>query len=561
MRGEQAQRQGEIEAGNERERRRDETQRERRGSPGAQRAPRRRRRAPRQRIRGANSLLDDNLLQVVSLSVKHEREGVARRGIDPRRGRSARRSRRRVGGVGVSSPGVGSGGERLRRLRRRRLGVAHAVGELAETRGDGSHAAHLEPVASAVHERTKRGAHARGIVREHPPRDVREALVDDGVVLIRAQTETLEGAERAEDEHEVRGQTEGIILRQGFELIRQFRHARVALLVELIDFLRRRAARAVERLERLGEHGDDDGAVGGIVRELRRNETEVDEVAEGLVVVSGAEVRDVLDERDALVLADGGHHPVVEDAQPTVLHQHEVARVGIRVEETSLQKLHHVAVEQRLHQLGAERARGGIVRDLRQLSSHHPLLRQHASAGEAAEHVRHLHRAPHNLHRRHVAFEPRRVVRLQAVIQFLQEPLRGDVQHRDESLRALPDLLQRLRSVGGERSRRLEQRSNHQQIQRHRLQDTRALHLHRHLSAPRLEFALRLSEPAGFELRAVHLPDGRRRHRTIKRARVLEDVLQLPPTQLLPNQRARLARFERRHLVQERLKLLEVRGG
>eukprot|EP00982_Pelagococcus_subviridis_P012182 31151-Pelagococcus_subviridis.AAC.6 len=155
-------------------------------------------------------------------------------------------------------------------------------------------------------------------------------------------------------------------------------------------------------------------------------------------------MRDVLDERDPLFRLDRRHHPVIENAQPPVRHEHEVPRVRIRVKKPRLQELHHVRVQQRLHELRAQRPGARIGRDLRELFPVDPLLREDAAPADAAIDVRDFHRASHDLDARHVRLEPRRL---------LEESLRGDVEDGDEPLRGRRDLRQDV--VPARRDRRL----------------------------------------------------------------------------------------------------------
>ena len=55
---------------------------------------------------------------------------------------------------------------------------------------------------------------------------------------------------------------------------------------ELVQLLRRAPAGAVQRLQRLRQHGHDHVAVARVVREPGRDETEVDQVGQGFVVVA-----------------------------------------------------------------------------------------------------------------------------------------------------------------------------------------------------------------------------------------------------------------------------------
>jgi hypothetical protein len=69
--------------------------------------------------------------------------------------------------------------------------------------------------------------------REQAPRDVRVALVGDGVVLIRRQPDALQDAEAAQDVPEVRRDLEDVpvLVLDPFQVARQLRHLGVAVQV------------------------------------------------------------------------------------------------------------------------------------------------------------------------------------------------------------------------------------------------------------------------------------------------------------------------------------------
>ena len=233
------------------------------------------------------------------------------------------------------------------------------------------------------------------------------------------------------------------------------------------------------------------------------------------------------------------------------------------MEKAGFEKLHHVAVQQRLHQLGPHRAAGGIRGDLRELTPRHPLLRQHAPPGKAAEDVRNLDGAADHLRSRHIRLEPRRVVRLQPVVELLHEPFRGDVQDGDETLRGLHHLLEERVVTGGDSRGGLEEGPDDEQVQGDDGEDIRPLHLDGDDAAPSVGFRLVHARRVQPQRRLIHLPDGRGGDRLRERGRgVLEDVVERHPVaQARLDRRPRLVASEGRNLIEQLLELVQVGLG
>mmetsp|Transcript_40348 Transcript_40348/g.77116 ORF Transcript_40348/g.77116 Transcript_40348/m.77116 type:complete len:233 (+) Transcript_40348:1322-2020(+) len=192
----------------------------------------------------------------------------------------------------------------------------------------------------------------------------------------------------------------------------------------------------------------------------------------------------VLHKRNALLVGDFRHHTVVHDAQPSIGHHHEVTRMRIGVQETRLQKLHHVRVEQLAHHLSFELHPGlrGVLLELRQFGPIHPFLDEHVGGGDLAKNARHLDHAAHHLHFAHLFLEAGPVVRLLHVVQLLQEPLRRHVQNRQEALRVLSDLFDGVR-LAREVAEEVGEVAEREQVQGDVLEDVRSLTLHGNLRA------------------------------------------------------------------------------
>ena len=77
---------------------------------------------------------------------------------------------------------------------------------------------HARLAAHPVEHLLQRASNSRSVVREQAPRNVREAFLNDGVLRVHPQRNALDHTEGPQDESEVAGNLERILLRQLFHL-------------------------------------------------------------------------------------------------------------------------------------------------------------------------------------------------------------------------------------------------------------------------------------------------------------------------------------------------------
>mmetsp|Transcript_20632 Transcript_20632/g.64632 ORF Transcript_20632/g.64632 Transcript_20632/m.64632 type:complete len:571 (-) Transcript_20632:606-2318(-) len=351
-------------------------------------------------------------------------------------------------------------------------------------------------------------AHARAIVGEQLPREVRVGLVDDCELRVADKRDALEHRDGADDEGGVGRDAER-------ELVRDLGEVRGELLE--VDAL---CATAGEGdIEDLGEGGHDGRRV-----DVARDEVHILEVLPNARVVAVDQVRDRLNHAVLLVIGHLRHQPKVEDDQLPVRRAEHVARVRVGVEEARVEKLGQVRDHAQVDELADV-----VCRRLRELLPIHPLGGVHASGGELRVVGRDLDAGE----AAHVAGDADPVLALENVIQLTVEVGRELVEERHDV-----DALGRL---GRQFAQELAGGAGEVQVERHRLKHKRPLHLDCNLV------------PALAQRRLVHLAERRSGDRLGRDGgEELGDVLH---AQLVADALHRNRRLEGRHLVAELLQL------
>mmetsp|Transcript_93176 Transcript_93176/g.268170 ORF Transcript_93176/g.268170 Transcript_93176/m.268170 type:complete len:366 (-) Transcript_93176:480-1577(-) len=311
------------------------------------------------------------------------------------------------------------------------------------------------------------------VVGDQPPGDVREALLDNGEVLVRLQPQPLQRGEGPEDQGEVRRQSEVPNVRVG-DLLHLLGQAaasggRLELLVlfqEHVLLGLQVAPLLVQRLQRRRQRWQDDLNRKLVLSQRFGEELQRDQVHQARFVLLGLQVHQELDEGEPFLSRDCRHEPVVQDAQLAILQPDEVPRVRVPVQEARLQELHHVAVEEQGDHLLRLRL---VERGLVELRAVEPLL--HEDLPRAEEHLRHRDRVADEVAVGDGLGETPLVRRLCLVVELPQEVRRGDVEQLVHLLALLRERLERevLPDIG---------ESPHQvQVQGGLLPDVRPLHL------------------------------------------------------------------------------------
>eukprot|EP00964_Phaeocystis_antarctica_P039960 scaffold22828_cov72-Phaeocystis_antarctica.AAC.2 len=522
----------------------------------------------------ARALLDEDVLQRRALAREQQVGHLLGRRALPRRvdldgggrvgvAREALRHLEELGGVQRASG-------RGRRRRRGRLAVGRGGGRHHDAVARRDDAA--RPALEAEHG-AKRRLGARRAVGEEAAREVRVALLHDGVVLVDAEADALEGREGARDVEHVRRQLEELAVAAahlfhdvahardvdalGLELrLHALHHFGLRRLLELFVAQLGAVALLELPLHALGDLGGPAArrelaeGEGDALRDARGlellggdalgREAQVDEVLRDLAVVLGVDVRDELEQRVLEVLRHVERHAPIEDAQPAVGGAQQVARVRVAVQHARVEQHRQVGVDR--HAAQPRHVGRGVAVEARAL---HPLRDEHAVAHELRDDGGRADRVEPAL--LHVHREVDGVLGLEPVIGLGHEATAPFV---DELQRHLDVRGIRREAVDHVGQPRLEGRgqAEHVQVERDLGEDAGALHLDRHRRAV-----------AALERALVHLADGGRRDR--RRRERAEDLAQVLDAELLAQYAEGLLRGEGRHGVLQLPQLERVGGG
>mmetsp|Transcript_41278 Transcript_41278/g.74208 ORF Transcript_41278/g.74208 Transcript_41278/m.74208 type:complete len:421 (-) Transcript_41278:1231-2493(-) len=367
----------------------------------------------------------------------------------------------------------------------------------------------------------ERLAHAGVVVGEESAGEVGHAARHDGVLRVRGERDAFDDGEGADDERKVGRDDDHVVLPLLLQIVLQ------------AEDLLRDAARAdvahAATADQLPHHLLQDG-LHIQVAEIRvplGDKAQSDQVVRDAVPVLQTEVRDVLHQRQPLLLRHFAHQTVVQDGDAAVRRAQQVAWVGVGVQEARLQQLDEVGVEDGV----AEREH--VVRAaLAQLLPRDPRGGEDVSGGKLGEDLRHH----HPLQPRHVPLERHRVVRLQLVVHLLEEAERPVVQHRGP-----------VAVHEWEGAQELAVAAQQVNVQRGLSQHIGPLHLHSHLAT-----AVTIQQAA-----LVHLPQTCCRHRLLRQPL---KGLRYGRAQLGGDQPVRLLRVKRLHVVLQAAEGVDVGG-
>mmetsp|Transcript_7878 Transcript_7878/g.18564 ORF Transcript_7878/g.18564 Transcript_7878/m.18564 type:complete len:457 (-) Transcript_7878:1339-2709(-) len=280
-----------------------------------------------------------------------------------------------------------------------RAAAFHDVREAAKAIGEIINALSSDALAALVEVSAQRIADAKAIVRQEPPCNIGEALLDDREAAIRSQADTFQRSKCPQDQCHVARQAEAaILLRDGLQLFPELFELAwlllefLSLLLELFLLLPQVSTPLVQNGQGAGEARDNDLTRLLVVSNALGEEAQIHEILEALIVHLCLNVHDVLDEGNTPRRRDLRHQPVVKDAQLPIRREHKVPRMRVTVQEACLKELHHVTVEEHLDNLLCL-VLGRTL--LRQLLPWQPFLDEHLAACE--EHLGHNDRVRHKV--------------------------------------------------------------------------------------------------------------------------------------------------------------------